>query len=175
MKLVTRHSSLVTAAAALRRRIAIDFAKSIGPVKPVHSTGQGPMLSGKAPDFSMFRYFKEAGVPYARLHDVGGRFGGGLYVDIPNLFRDFDADENDPASYDFTFTDLYLNALVANGVEPYFRLGVTIENYAGSVGPAYRIFPPKDFAKWARMSRAAVILKWRGKPGDELNCHQTQF
>ena len=138
------------------RRIAIDFAKSIGPVKPVHSTGQGPMLSGKAPDFSMFRYFKEAGVPYARLHDVGGRFGGGLYVDIPNLFRDFEADENDPASYDFTFTDLYLNALVANGVEPYFRLGVTIENYAGSVGPAYRIFPPKDFAKWARICEHVV-------------------
>ena len=151
-KRVTRHCG----DAAALRSIAIDFAKSIGPVKPVHSTGQGPMLPGKAPDFSMFRYFKEAGVPYARLHDVGGRFGGGLYVDIPNLFRDFEADENDPASYDFTFTDLYLNALVANGVEPYFRLGVTIETYARSVGPAYRIFPPKDFAKWARICEHVV-------------------
>ena len=25
------------------------------------------------------------------------------------------------------------------------------------------------------MSRAAVILRWRGKPREELNCHQTQF
>ena len=138
-------------------RISIDFTKSAGPVKPVHSTGQGPLLGGKAPDFSMFRYLKEAGVPYARLHDVAGRFGGNLYVDIPNLFRDFDADENDPASYDFTFTDLYLSALVENGVEPYFRLGVTIENYAGgSVGKAYRIFPPKDFKKWARICEHVI-------------------
>ena len=138
------------------RHISIDFTKSIGPVRPVHSTGQGPVLPGLMPDFSMFRYLKEAGVPYARLHDVGGMFGGDLYVDIPNLFRDFDADENDPASYDFTFTDLYLKALVENGVEPYFRLGVTIENFARSIGPAYRIFPPKDFKKWARICEHVI-------------------
>ncbi len=137
-------------------KITIDVSKTIGPVKPVHSTGQGPLLGGLAPDFSMFRYLKEAGVPYARLHDVGGMFGGNLYVDIPNLFRDFDADENDPANYDFLFTDLYLKALVDNGVEPYFRLGVTIENYARSLGKAYRIFPPKDFAKWARICEHVI-------------------
>ena len=139
------------------KKVSIDFSKPAGPVKPVHSTGQGPLLGGKAPDFSMFRYLKEAGVPYARLHDVGGRFGGNLYVDIPNVFREFDADENDPANYDFTFTDLYLNALVENGVEPYYRLGVTIENFAGgSVGKAYRIFPPRDFRKWARICEHVV-------------------
>ena len=37
-------------------------------------------------------YMTEAGIPYSRLHDVGGWMGGGLYVDIPNLFRDFDAE-----------------------------------------------------------------------------------
>ena len=47
-------------------------------------------------DWSMMHYLKEAGIPYSRLHDVGGWLGGGLYVDIPNLFPDFDADENDP-------------------------------------------------------------------------------
>ena len=134
--------------------ISIDFDKLACPVKPVHATGQGPLLSG--PDFSMFSYLKEAGVPYARLHDVGGMFGQNLWVDIPNIFRDFDADENDPENYDFTFTDLYLAALVDNGVEPYFRLGVTIENYARSVGKAYRIFPPKDFAKWARICEHVI-------------------
>ena len=105
---------------------------------------------------SMFRYLKEAGVPYVRLHDVGGMFGQNLWVDIPNIFRDFDADENDPKSYDFTYTDLYLKALVDNDVEPYFRLGVTIENYARSIGKAYRIFPPKDFAKWARICEHVI-------------------
>ena len=134
--------------------IAIDFGTETGQVKPVHAAGQGPLLFG--PDFSMFRYLKEAGVPYARLHDVGGMFGQNLWVDIPNIFRDFDADENDPKNYDFTFTDLYLKALVDNGVEPYFRLGVTIENYARSIGKPYRIFPPKDFAKWARICEHVI-------------------
>ena len=98
--------------------IAVDFGEATGKMKPVHATGQGPLARGDAPNFSMFRYLKEAGVPYVRLHDVGGMFGRNLYVDIPNIFRDFDADENDPASYDFVFTDLYLKALVDNGVEP---------------------------------------------------------
>ncbi len=133
-------SSSQNAQTAPCRGISIDFGKSAGPVKPVHSTGQGPLLFG--PDFSMFRYLKEAGVPYARLHDVGGMFGQNLWVDIPNIFRDFDAEENDPKNYDFTFTDLYLEALVENGVEPYFRLGVTIENYArGGPRPTRRLRP----------------------------------
>ncbi|MBR5615715.1 MAG: hypothetical protein IKW66_02735, partial [Clostridia bacterium] len=91
----------------------------------------------------------EAGIPYSRLHDVGGSFGGGKYVDIPNIFRNFDADENDPASYDFDFTDELLKHLVEADVEPYFRLGITIEN-AVKVKP-YFVFPPKDYDKWARI------------------------
>ena len=53
-------------------------------------------------------YLQQANMPYSRLHDVGGAFGGNRFVDIPNLFRDFDADENDPTSYDFAFTDVLL-------------------------------------------------------------------
>ena len=70
-------------------------------------------------------------------------------MDVPNLFRNFDADETDPANYDFAFTDLLIENLVKNGVEPYFRLGVTIENRADI--RAYRVLPPKDYAKWARI------------------------
>lgn len=133
--------------------IEIDFDTATGRIKPVHSVGQGPLLG--IDDYSMFKFLKEANIPYARLHDVGGRFGGNVFVDIPNLFRDFDADENDPANYDFTFTDRYLKALVDNGVEPYFRLGVTIEVFARTV-KAYRIFPPKDYAKWARICEHVI-------------------
>ena len=76
-----------------------------------------------------------------------GVFGGNKFVDIPNIFRDFDADPYDPASYDFTFTDALIKALFDAGVEPYYRLGVTIENQAEI--KSYRINPPKDFHKWA--------------------------
>ena len=132
--------------------LKIDFDAAVGKVKPMHAGGQGPLLGYD--DYSMFKYLKECGMPYSRLHDVGGAYGKNIFVDIPNLFRNFDADENDPANYDFAFTDRYLSALVANGVEPYFRLGVTIENAAQI--RAYRIQPPPDFAKWARICEHVV-------------------
>ena len=133
-------------------KVNVDFTRRIGKIKPMHCVGQGPIQGWD--DFSLFRYLKEAHIPSARLHDVGGAFGKMLYVDIPNLFRDFDADENDPANYDFTFTDRLLKALVENGVEPFFRLGVTIENRTEV--KKYRIYPPKDFAKWARIFEHVV-------------------
>ncbi len=127
-------------------KIKIDFNEVIGKIKPMHGVGQPPFAGV---DFSMFEYLKNAGVPYSRLHDVGGAYGGGRWVDVPNLFRDFSADENDENSYDFTFTDLLITALVENGVEPFFRLGVTIENQAGI--KSYRLDPPSDYHKWARV------------------------
>ena len=106
-------------------KIKADFTKITGKIKPMHGVGQPPIIGVST---EMFRYLKEANIPYSRLHDVGGWFGGNLFVDIPNIFRDFNADENDPASYDFAFTDKILEGLSENGCRPYFRLGVTIEN-----------------------------------------------
>ncbi len=126
--------------------IKVDFQNIIGICKPMHGVGQPPMTGLSN---SLFHYLTRAGIPYSRLHDVGGWLGGGLYVDIPNLFRDFDADETDPASYDFAFTDKIISGLVDAGCEPYFRLGVSIENE--HMLKMYRIFPPKDFDKWARI------------------------
>ncbi len=39
--------------------------------------------------------------------------------------------------------------MVNSGVMPYYRLGVTIENYVDI--KVYRIYPPKDYAKRARI------------------------
>lgn len=127
-------------------KITVVFSKEKGGIKAMHGVGQPPMVGIDTSDFS---YLRDAHISYSRLHDVGGWFGGNMFVDIPNVFRNFDADVNDPASYDFTFTDLLLNALVENGIEPYYRLGVTIENFHEK--KAYRIFPPKDFRKWAEI------------------------
>ncbi len=124
--------------------------QAVGRIKPMHAVGQPPFGGGPGyKNYRHFHYLTEIGTPYARLHDVGGVFGGNRYVDVPNIFRDFDADENDPASYDFAFTDALLENLVKAGVEPYYRLGVTIENHVEV--KAYRIYPPKDFEKWARI------------------------
>ena len=122
-----------------------------GRILPVHGVGQPPFLGM---DFSMFSTLTDARIPFSRLHDVGGAFGGGRYVDVPNVFPNFDADPEDPASYDFVFTDRLICALVAAGVEPYYRLGVTIENYAAL--RAYRIDPPRDFLKWAKICEGII-------------------
>ena len=127
--------------------IKIDLARQIKGIKPLHAGGQPPVISSAKDTY--FHYLTEAGIPYSRLHDVGGAFGGGKFVDIPNIFRDFDADETDPNSYDFTFTDLLIKQLVDAGVEPYYRLGVTIEN-AYKI-KSYWIDPPRDYQKWARI------------------------
>ena len=55
--------------------IRIEPDKAIGLVKPVNGVGQPPML-GALGDWPMMHYLKEAGIPYSRLHDVGGWLGG---------------------------------------------------------------------------------------------------
>ena len=132
-------------------RICIDDTRTVGRIKPLHAGGQPPLLGSRT---TCFHYLTEAGIPYSRLHDVGGLYGGGRYVDIPNLFRNFDADETDPQNYDFTFTDHLISALIEAGVEPYFRLGITIENYADI--KYYHAMPPKDYEKWARICEHIV-------------------
>ena len=104
--------------------IQIHTDKTVGKIKPMHAGGQPPLGGNGFNGF--FHYLTEAGIPYSRLHDVGGAYARNNFVDIPNLFRNFDADENDPNNYDFTFTDFLIRSLVEAGVEPYFRLGITI-------------------------------------------------
>ena len=127
-------------------KITADFTKITGKIKPMHGVGQPP-LYGYNDQF--MHYLTEAGMPYSRLHDVAGPYGGNRFVDIPNIFRDFDADETLPESYDFAFTDWLITALIKHNIKPFFRLGVSIEN--GWKIKAYRIYPPKDFYKWARI------------------------
>ena len=135
--------------------ITVDLSRRMGLVKPVNGVGQPPMV-GAMSGWPMFRYLKDAGIPYSRLHDVGGWLGGGLYVDIPNLFPDFGADETKPENYRFAYTDSLLLGLKENGVEPFFRLGVSIENFVGSGLPPVRTIPPSDYLKWARICEHVI-------------------
>ena len=81
-------------------QVKIDFTKKIGEIKPMHAVNRPPILDT---DFSMFKYLKQAGIPFARLHDVGGAYSALRWVDIPNIFRDFNADPYKEESYDFAF------------------------------------------------------------------------
>ena len=123
-------------------QVIVDFTHLEGAVKPLHGINNSPVVyKGKIPELL------DAGIPYIRLHDAGGAFGGTYLVDVPNLFPDFEADPEDPASYDFAYNDAYFRTLVASGMKIFYRLGVTIEN--NYLLKPQRIFPPKDFRKWA--------------------------
>lgn len=130
---------------------SFDFSQNVGPIRAMHGVGQPPIMGISD---SMFHYLTEAGIPYSRLHDVGGPYGGNKFVDISNVFRDFSADETLEESYDFAFTDILIKGLIDAKVTPIFRLGETIENY--HYVRAYRIFPPKDMEKWARICEHIV-------------------
>lgn len=148
--------------------INIDINTKVKKIKPMHGGGQPP-IGGKGMT-EYFHYMTEAGIPFSRLHDVGGPFGSNRFVDIPNIFRDFDADVNDPSNYDFTFTDHLLKALVESGVEPYYRLGITIENQA-YIKP-YHTFPPKDYKKWACICEHIIMHYTEGwANGFHYNIH----
>lgn len=126
--------------------ILIDFTKSEGKVKPMHAVNNGPVGSKVRMGNSTYAYFREAGIPYARNHDASfsTAYGGEYTVDVHRIFRNFDADPTDPASYDFECTDQCVENTFSVGTEVYYRLGSRIEH-----GKKVGTFPPKDFQKWA--------------------------
>ncbi len=131
------------------KTLEVNFAKATGRIKPLHGVNNSPMTYGDPlPEFA------DAGIPYVRTHDTAGAYGGTYFVDIPNIFPDFEADPMDPASYDFAFTDAYLKGVTASGCKIFYRLGVTIENYWHI--KAYRIHPPRDFKKWAQICAGVI-------------------
>ena len=140
----------IVCATAARSEVDIDFATSAGRIKPLHAVNNAPLRIGRS-----LKEFRIAGIPYMRTHDTVGMWGWGHFIDVPNIFPNFDADENDPASYDFKFSDEFLKPVVESGCKVFYRLGVTIENYTGV--KAYNVYPPKDFAKWARICEHIIL------------------
>lgn len=130
----------------MQAEVWAKFSCPVGRIKPMHGLNNAPFYGC---DDSLFPALTAASIPYARLHDTGGRYGGHVYVDIANIFRDENADPADPAAYDFAFTDWLLAALHKAGVQPFYRLGATIEN--DHRVRAYHIFPPKDPHRWAEI------------------------
>ena len=128
--------------------VNVDFSKFVGKMKPMHATNNGPEYKFAADQRVTNLYsFRDAGIPYARNHDAAfcATYGGEHIVDVNFIFRDFDADPFDPASYDFVLTDEYLKVIELSGAKVFYRLGSKIEHWKKK----YNTLPPKDFKKWA--------------------------
>ena len=134
--------------------VTVDVANDVRAIKPMNAVNNGPVGARSNQSRGNFADFRALRVPYARTHDsINQATSNGHTVDISAVFPDFEADENDPASYDFAYTDKFLETIIAAGTKPFFRLGQTIENGIKK----YHVFPPKDFAKWARVCEHVIL------------------
>ena len=126
------------------------------PFKMLNATNGGPWHNRKATALilSNFEDYKKARIPYARNHDMGcTSFYGGPYAhDITKIYRNFDADETLPSSYDFACTDESVLTTLDAGTETFFRLGESAE----SIITPHALIPPKDFEKWARIAEHII-------------------
>ena len=129
--------------------INIDFNKKAGKIKIMHAVNNGPHVTRGDQMRGNQDYYKAARIPYARTHDAAfhAQYGGEHSVDIQAIFPNFDADVNDPQSYDFACTDKYISEIYEFGTKPFYRLGSKIEHYVKKFGT----FPPKDYTKWAQI------------------------
>lgn len=137
--------------------LRFDLTKKLGKFKLLNATNGGPWHKRHATDQyrSNFADYKAARIPYSRNHDsaVYGIYGGPYSHDITCIFPNFDADVNDPASYDFACTDEAILVCLEAGTETFFRLGQTIEHQIKKHGT----IPPKDFHKWAEICEHIIM------------------
>ena len=126
----------------------VNVSEPIGTIKPLHGVNNGPVGYGSLVDVS--HHYRDLGVPYVRLHDPN--WPHPREVDVPQIFRDFSADPDDPDAYDFAGTDDYLQRIVDTGAQIIYRLGVSIEHTERKVYTD----PPADFDKWARICLGIV-------------------
>ena len=134
------------------KTINVDFSQALGKIKPMNAVNNGPHgISERGttnfPDYAALE------IPYARNHDASfhSAYGGEHTVDVHRIFRNFDADENDPGSYIFEPTDMYTKNTFAAGTKVFYRLGASIEH-----GYKFGTYPPRNYAKWARICEHIV-------------------
>lgn len=121
--------------------VQVDPATVRGSVKAMNAANNGPTET-------TMEGYKALRIPYARTHDtpLGTEYGGHC-IDINQIFPNFNANVNSPASYDFTMSDLVLKNMLEAGAQPFFRLGQSIEHQEKKYG----IYPPRNNKKWARI------------------------
>lgn len=134
--------------------LSFDLTAKGGKIKFMNAVNNGPVLGQTARSPSNFEDYKAAHISYARNHDASffAGYSGDHIVDVHRIFKNFDADENDPASYLFDPTDKYLNDTINAGTKIFYRLGASIEH-----GYKFGTYPPKDFEKWARICEHIIM------------------
>jgi xylan 1,4-beta-xylosidase len=134
--------TLALTGAAAAAEIIVDCAVPQGTIRPLHGVNGAPMNQGET--VNLTKYWREAGIPLARLHDC--EWPGGRVVDFKAIFPVLSADPNDPKNYHFGETDEYVKAVLDSGAKIVYRLGENIEH----TRVKHRVHPPADVDNWAK-------------------------
>lgn len=137
---------VLCAAVSAQNHVNLYQDEALRPIGMMNGVGGGP--SG----YVTKELYKAAGIPFARLHDIGN--SERHCVEIMNIFPNFDADENKAESYDFVMTDFYIKKIIDSGTKIIWRLGNT--GHEPTSVKKYGAWPPKDFEKWARICEHIV-------------------
>ncbi|HEY0942729.1 MAG TPA: hypothetical protein VGE08_21755 [Steroidobacter sp.] len=126
------------------KTITVDLGKQTGRIRPLHDVHSGPLAVRGSVDLS--EQYRELGFRYIRTHDTPWVYeaAGDMHV----IFRNLEADADDPNNYDFSKTDRYIQSLVDLKAEIIFRLGESAE----LTKVKYYNQPPADYEKWAKVA-----------------------
>lgn len=125
--------------------------RATGPVRVMNAVNGAPATEGT----EGFAAWRVAEIPFARTHDFSHvtSYGGNHAVDITCIFTNFEADVENPASYDFANTDALVARIQKTGTKVFYRLGQSIET---PFVHKYGVVPPRDFGKWARIAEHII-------------------
>ena len=124
--------------------LEVDFSRPTGTIRHLNDVNGGPLCERGWVDLSPS--YKELGIKNVRLNDVAWTFDDALNINY--VFPRFEADADQPDSYDFFQTDWYLKAIKALDINIIYGLSPTAE-YPKL--PPRHIDPPQDFEKWAKI------------------------
>ena len=122
--------------------LAVDPGVELRPIKPMNAVNNGPNFSldsnkRKEQRTGWFVHYRNLRTPMARIHDARNTGSPPNHAaDINCIFTDWNADENDPKSYDFTITDWILHSTRLAGAEIMFRLGNSADQGPKQYGSA---------------------------------------
>lgn len=132
---------VLTCSAQAESVIHVDGSHIVGTIRPLHGVNGGVLNDGETVDLSA--YWKALGIPVTRLHDC--EWPRPDVVDMHAVFPDLQADPNDPASYRFSATDDFIQAIVDTGAQIVYRLGESIEHTRRK----QYVNPPANPEAWA--------------------------
>jgi hypothetical protein len=142
-------ASSASAAGGLRQ-VVVDAKHPTGTIRSLQGVSGSP-LPGDDEHADYTAQFHALGVDFVRTHDLDCSGTGDIDgIGKNRIFPDWNADPNDPASYNFGPTDRALLSIVREGSEIEFNLGHSDLSCAGL---GFNNTPPADPQKYAVIAR----------------------